>query len=44
VTDVAYRWGFSNLGDFAAAYARRFSELPSTTLRRRTGPSLKRAD
>jgi AraC-like DNA-binding protein len=38
VTDVAYRWGFSNLGDFAAAYARRFSELPSTTLRRRTGP------
>lgn len=37
VTNVAYRWGFSNLGDFAAAYARRFSELPSTTLRSRTG-------
>lgn len=34
VTDVALRWGFSHLGQFAAAYRRRYGEPPSATLRR----------
>lgn len=34
VTDVALRWGFGNLGDFAAQYRSRFGELPRATLRR----------
>jgi AraC-like DNA-binding protein len=34
VTDIAYRWGFSNLGRFARAYRERFGEPPSETLRR----------
>ena len=34
VTDIAYRWGFGNLGDFAARYRERYGELPSETLRR----------
>jgi AraC-like DNA-binding protein len=34
VTDVALRWGFGNLGDFAAHYRCRFGELPRTTLQR----------
>jgi transcriptional regulator GlxA family with amidase domain len=33
VTTVAYRWGFSNLGRFAALYRRRFGHSPSRTLR-----------
>lgn len=33
VTDVAYRWGFGNLGDFALKYRERFGERPSETLR-----------
>jgi AraC-like DNA-binding protein len=33
VADVAYRWGFSHLGRFAAAYRGRFGENPSATLR-----------
>lgn len=33
VTEVALRTGFTNLGDFAAAYRRRFGQLPSETLR-----------
>jgi AraC-like DNA-binding protein len=33
VADVAYRWGFSHLGRFAAAYRHRFGENPSDTLR-----------
>ncbi|NMG15772.1 AraC family transcriptional regulator [Aromatoleum bremense] len=33
VTDVALTWGFSHLGHFTAAYARKFNELPSQTLR-----------
>lgn len=33
VADIAYRWGFSHLGRFAAAYAREYGEAPSTTLR-----------
>ena len=35
VASVAYRWGFSNLGRFAAAHAARYDEPPAATLRRR---------
>lgn len=46
VSDIAYQWGFTNLGRFARAYRERFGELPSDTLGpgltpsapRRTGP------
>jgi AraC-like DNA-binding protein len=34
VTDIAMRWGFGNLGDFAARYRSRFGELPRATLQR----------
>jgi AraC-like DNA-binding protein len=34
VTEVAYSWGFGNLGDFSARYRARFGELPNETLRR----------
>ncbi|HSV54271.1 MAG TPA: AraC family transcriptional regulator [Burkholderiaceae bacterium] len=34
VTETAYRWGFGNLGDFAARYRERYGEKPSETLRR----------
>lgn len=33
VTDVALRWGFQHLSDFAANYRERFGCLPSATLR-----------
>ncbi|WKK73036.1 helix-turn-helix domain-containing protein [Rathayibacter oskolensis] len=33
VGEVAARWGFVSGGRFAQQYARRFSELPSETLR-----------
>lgn len=33
VQDVAARWGFWHMGEFAAAYRRQFGELPSHTLR-----------
>jgi AraC-like DNA-binding protein len=36
VAAVAYRWGFSNLGRFAATHAERYGEIPSDTLRRNT--------
>jgi AraC-like DNA-binding protein len=36
VASVAYQWGFSNLGRFAAAHAARYREMPAETLRRRT--------
>lgn len=36
VSDIAYAWGFSNLGRFARAYHRRFGELPSATRDRST--------
>jgi transcriptional regulator GlxA family with amidase domain len=33
VASVAYRWGFTNLGRFARAHAKRYGEAPSVTLR-----------
>lgn len=36
IKDVASRWGFTHLGRFSAAYAKRFGELPSVTLSRAT--------
>lgn len=33
VQDVAARWGFWHMGEFAAAYRRQFGELPSHTVR-----------
>jgi AraC-like DNA-binding protein len=33
VTAVAERWGFNHLGEFAAAYRRRYGQSPSQTLR-----------
>jgi AraC-like DNA-binding protein len=38
VASVAYDWAFTNLGRFAAAYAERYGELPSDTLRRSIVP------
>lgn len=38
VVDVAYRWGFTNTGRFAAAYQRRFAATPSATLSHATSP------
>ncbi len=35
VASVAYHWGFTNLGRFAAAHAARYDEPPAVTLRRR---------
>jgi AraC-like DNA-binding protein len=34
VSAVAYRWGFTNPGRFAAAHSARYQETPSETLRR----------
>ncbi|HUB56460.1 MAG TPA: AraC family transcriptional regulator [Mycobacterium sp.] len=34
VSSVAYGWGFTNLGRFAAAHAARYREQPAKTLRR----------
>jgi AraC-like DNA-binding protein len=35
VSEVAYRWGFTHLGRFAAAYRARYGVLPSQTLKDR---------
>ena len=35
VADVADRWGFWHMGQFAADYRKQFGELPSETLKRR---------
>ncbi len=29
VTEIAYRWGFSNLGRFAQLFAKKYGEIPS---------------
>jgi transcriptional regulator GlxA family with amidase domain len=34
VASIAYQWGFSNLGRFAAAHVGRYGETPTETLRR----------
>jgi AraC-like DNA-binding protein len=34
VSTAAYRWGFTNLGRFAALYEHRYGELPSATVAR----------
>jgi len=34
VACIAFRWGFTNLGRFAAVYAARYGENPAVTLRR----------
>jgi AraC-like DNA-binding protein len=34
VSDVANRWGFWHMGQFAADYRKMFGELPSQTLKR----------
>ena len=31
ITDVAFKWGFANIGRFAAQYAAKFGEMPSRT-------------
>lgn len=38
VQDVATRWGFWHLGQFAREYRQQFGELPSQTLRAAAGP------
>lgn len=35
VTDIAHKWGFSNVGLMAKYYRERFGELPGATLYRR---------
>ena len=35
VASVAYHWGFTNLGRFAAAHTARYDEPPAATLRHR---------
>lgn len=40
VQDVAARWGFWHMGEFAGAYRRQFGELPSQTMRNRGGGAL----
>ena len=37
IADVANRWGFWHMGQFAADYRRQFGELPSDTRRREIG-------
>jgi AraC-like DNA-binding protein len=37
VTEIAVKWGVTNLGRFAESYRRRYDELPSQTLRRSHG-------
>ena len=41
VTSVAFDCGFTNLGHFAKDYSRCFGELPSETLNRSKGATLR---
>ena len=34
ISDIANKWGFWHMGQFAADYRRQFGELPSETTRR----------
>ena len=34
ITDIAKRWGFWHMGQFAADYKKQFGELPSETVKR----------
>jgi AraC family ethanolamine operon transcriptional activator len=38
VIDVANRWSFWHMGDFAMKYRQVFGELPSATLRKQEQP------
>ena len=38
ISEIAARWGFWHMGQFAADYRRQFGELPSETLRRSRRP------
>lgn len=42
VASIAFRWGFANLGRFAAAYAARYGERPAMTLRRPADSGIRR--
>jgi AraC-like DNA-binding protein len=42
VASIAFRWGFTNLGRFAAAYATRYGENPAVTLRRSADRAIRR--
>jgi AraC-like DNA-binding protein len=33
VTDIALKWGYANVGNFAARYRQQYGELPALTLR-----------
>jgi len=35
ITELALKWGFAHLGQFAGAYRRRYGETPSATLKRK---------
>ena len=42
VSAIAFHWGFTNLGRFAAAYAARYGENPAVTLRRSAERAVRR--
>jgi AraC-like DNA-binding protein len=42
VASIAFRWGFTNLGRFAAAYAAHYGENPAVTLRRSADRAVRR--
>lgn len=42
VASIAFRWGFANLGRFAAAYAAHYGERPAMALRRPADSAIRR--
>jgi AraC-like DNA-binding protein len=42
VASIAFRWGFANLGRFAAAYAAHYGERPALALRRQADSAIAR--